>query len=330
MPTVWQPQPQLSCLEIMAMNMRSARRQVPNFSLYGEQPTRFTAVDTVHIEDIPSRSSKYLGQIGSHRHLTLCQCIAVTAGPATAILEDSQVPTDGPTIVIVPAATIHSFRFGADTRGFVLTFELEKLSSMVTPVHRMSIERLFEAPRIIDLRLNAVLDERITGLLEYLLLEFRQPQRLPDTVAAWLACSALWMVGEGATSTTATGLHSSADLDLLREFRSLVQRHYMAHWPVERYACELDLSETSLNRLCRRLTGSTSFDLVQQRVALEARRRLLNVGEPVNTIAHDLGFKDSAYFSRFFRRHSGVSPVEFRRRQAAVKVPIRTDFVPLM
>jgi AraC-like DNA-binding protein len=34
----------------------------------------------------------------------------------------------------------------------------------------------------------------------------------------------------------------------------------------------------------------------------------------VSGIAAELGFKDPAYFSRFFRRHSGVSPNEFRRR----------------
>jgi len=306
--------------------MRPIKRQVPSFSLYGEQPTPAAPVETVHIEDIPSRSGKYLGQISSHRHLTLCQCIVVTAGPVTATLEDSQSSSEGPIAVIVPAGTIHGFRFRAETRGFVLTVNLETLSSLVGPAHRASIESLFVAPRTVDLRLNAGLAARATGLLECLLREYRRSDRLPDTVAGWLACSALWMVAESA-STTPTELHSSADLDLLREFRSLVERHYMAHWAVERYGRELGMSETRLNRLCRRLTGSTGFDLVQRRLALEARRRLLNAGESVSMIANVLGFKDSAYFSRFFRRHIGVSPLEFRRRQIDVKVPAGIDFV---
>jgi AraC family transcriptional activator of pobA len=47
---------------------------------------------------------------------------------------------------------------------------------------------------------------------------------------------------------------------------------------------------------------------------LEARRRLVYAASSVSGIAGELGFKDPAYFSRFFRRHSGVSPVDFRRR----------------
>jgi AraC family transcriptional activator of pobA len=64
------------------------------------------------------------------------------------------------------------------------------------------------------------------------------------------------------------------------------------------------------------LCGTTAFDLIQQRLALEARRRLVFRAHPVQGIAAELGFKDPAYFSRFFRRHCGMSPAEFRRRQA--------------
>jgi AraC family transcriptional activator of pobA len=85
---------------------------------------------------------------------------------------------------------------------------------------------------------------------------------------------------------------------------------------VARYARQLALSESSLNRLCRRLTGHTAFELIQQRMALEARRRLVFVAGSVAALAAELGFKDAAYFCRFFRRHNGVSPGEYRRGQA--------------
>jgi len=105
------------------------------------------------------------------------------------------------------------------------------------------------------------------------------------------------------------------DLDRLRRFRLLIEAHYLKHWPVARYARQLAVSESSLNRLCQDLTGGTAFDVVQQRVLLEARRRLMYVPGSVAMIAEELGFKDPAYFCRFFRRHTGLSPTAFRRRQ---------------
>jgi AraC family transcriptional activator of pobA len=43
---------------------------------------------------------------------------------------------------------------------------------------------------------------------------------------------------------------------------------------------------------------------------------LVFVAGSVAALAAELGFKDAAYFCRFFRRHNGVSPGEYRRGQA--------------
>jgi AraC family transcriptional activator of pobA len=106
------------------------------------------------------------------------------------------------------------------------------------------------------------------------------------------------------------------DLERLRRFRQLLEANHLKHWPVQRYARELALSESSLNRLCMSLGLGTAFEAIQQRLALEAQRRLIFVAGPVAMIAAELGFKDPAYFCRFFRKHTGVSPTVFRHRQA--------------
>ena len=60
--------------------------------------------DALHIEDIQSRSRKYLWKIGTHRHTGLCQCVYVTSGPLAADLEGSQTEVEGPAVVIIPRA----------------------------------------------------------------------------------------------------------------------------------------------------------------------------------------------------------------------------------
>jgi AraC family transcriptional regulator, transcriptional activator of pobA len=284
--------------------------------LYGERTASAANTDTLHIEDIQSRSRKYLWRIATHRHTVLSQCVLVSAGPVTVVLEESTSFFDGPAVMIIPAGTIHSFRFRPDTQGYVLTVNLQHLLSIASAAHYAPIDALFRIPRAIDLQLHAALAARTAQQLECLLQEFRQPERILEPVGSWLACCALWTLAKGARALMPAEMHPGLDLDRLRQLRALIETHYAHHWPVERYARELGLSETSLNRLCRRLSGGTGFDLIQQRLALEARRRLIHLRGSVSGIASALGFKDSAYFCRFFRRHSGVSPNEFRRRHA--------------
>ena len=301
-------------------SIREPRAGVPIFSLYGESQAPSTQGDGVHIESIQSRSRKYLWKIGTHRHALLSQCVLVAAGPVTAVLDDVRTVLAGPAAMIVPAGTVHSFRFRSDSEGHVLTVDLARLLSMATAVHQLPIESLFAMPRAVDLKEQAPLARRVEQLLDRLQQEFLQPDSSAAPIGTWLACSVLWMLAAGTSTHAATAAHAAPgmrghqDAERLRRFRLLIERQYPEHWPVERYARHLALSETSLNRLCRAMTGTTAFELIQLRLALEARRRLIYSLNSVSRVAAELGFQDPAYFSRFFRRRNGLSPNEYRRR----------------
>ena len=229
-------------------------------------------------------------------------------------MEDAAHVLRGPAAIVVPPGAVHSFRFGTDTSGFVLTVDLTKLHSALGASQLSSVEGLFSLPRAFDLGFNTSLAERVVSLLDCLLREYRRPERLPDTISAALAGAVLATVAESCDAAHETRGTSGADLTHLQAFRASVESNFSHHWPVARYARKLKLSETTLNRLCLRLTAQTAFHLIQQRLALEAQRRLIYSGATVSGIASELGFKDLAYFSRFFRRHHGVSPNQFRRR----------------
>jgi AraC family transcriptional activator of pobA len=67
-----------------------------------------------------------------------------------------------------------------------------------------------------------------------------------------------------------------------------------------------------MSRLCQEQLGMTPMTLINARLILEAKRELAHSGLSVKEIAHDLGFSDAGYFSRFFRNHTKLSPSGFR------------------
>ncbi len=301
---------------------RRLRRQIPSFSLYGEQRPGDCPADPLHIEDIQSRSRKYLWKIAAHRHVGLSQCVFLTSGTVIRELEDARGTFAGPVAILVPSGTIHAFKFRAESQGFVLTFDLANLLSQTGTPQRTPIAQMFSMPRTIDLTADAAMAARVAQIFDSLLQEFRQPDGFKSPAIGWLASAALWVLAAHSGTPDDLKPLGRDDLERLARFRQLLERRYPQHWSVQRYARELAVSATSLNRLCRSLTGVTAFELIQRRLALEARRRLVYVPMSVAAIAAELGFKDPAYFSRFFRKHSGTSPGMFRRRQqAGEKVP---------
>jgi AraC family transcriptional regulator, transcriptional activator of pobA len=107
------------------------------------------------------------------------------------------------------------------------------------------------------------------------------------------------------------------DQQRLEQLASLINTHFREHRPAAFYAERIGLSAAHLNRIARSRTGRSLQALIAARLVEEARRSLVFTFLPAQSIAHDLGFSDPAYFSRFFSRHAGVSPAAYRARERA-------------
>ncbi|HEX9806690.1 MAG TPA: helix-turn-helix domain-containing protein [Alteraurantiacibacter sp.] len=78
------------------------------------------------------------------------------------------------------------------------------------------------------------------------------------------------------------------------------------------YANALGCTQKSLNRATQGLAGLNAKDCSARRIALEAKRLLAHTDRPIYLIAEGLGFDEATNFSKFFRKHAGQSPAEFR------------------
>ncbi|MNI30823.1 Virulence regulon transcriptional activator VirF [compost metagenome] len=109
------------------------------------------------------------------------------------------------------------------------------------------------------------------------------------------------------------------DLRIFHRFNELIEAHYQQHWPLSRYAEGIGVTEARLNDVCRRIADLPSKRLIMERLIQEAKRLLLFTGGSANEICYQLGFKDPAYFSRFFQRHVQLTPGEYRQRQSGLR-----------
>ncbi|MBK6593215.1 MAG: helix-turn-helix domain-containing protein [Burkholderiales bacterium] len=74
----------------------------------------------------------------------------------------------------------------------------------------------------------------------------------------------------------------------------------------------MGLTTQRLNRLVRDINGQSALEVVHERLTREACRRLRYIAAPVANLASEMGFDDAAYFSRFFKKRTGQTPLEFR------------------
>ena len=83
----------------------------------------------------------------------------------------------------------------------------------------------------------------------------------------------------------------------------------IARWEI---ADAVGVSEDYLSRVFNRELNISPWDYLNRYRVLQSKHLLLHTNDAVSVIAHQVGFKDQAYFSRVFHKVAGVSPQAFR------------------
>jgi AraC-like DNA-binding protein len=98
-----------------------------------------------------------------------------------------------------------------------------------------------------------------------------------------------------------------------RELINAVEVHFLhKHRPAD-YAKLLNVTVKTLNRMAKQHLGKTVGDMISERIITQAKHELYLSDKPIKQIAIELGFHDVAYFSRFFKQRTTVSPDVYRK-----------------
>lgn len=100
--------------------------------------------------------------------------------------------------------------------------------------------------------------------------------------------------------------------DLFQRFVALVHEHCTEQREVAFYADRLCISTRYLSTIIRSVAHSTAKEFIDRSVVLEIKMLLGSTELSVQEIAYRLHFPDQSYLGRFFKKHTGVLPTEFR------------------
>jgi AraC family transcriptional activator of pobA len=97
------------------------------------------------------------------------------------------------------------------------------------------------------------------------------------------------------------------------EFKRLLNYNITKHNSVKFYATELNITPNHLNKSVKATLGSSASTLIDEMLILEAKVLIQKSDMAVSEIAFEIGFEDVSYFARFFKKHTGFAPTEYRK-----------------
>jgi len=294
------------------VNRKSAARRIPAYFLYGEAPRRITGA-LLHVETIEARSARHHWKIEPHLHHALHQMIVVLRGRGVVLAEGTRSQYRPPALLVMPAGSVHGFEFEPGTTGYVVSLSVELQRDLAR--RDSGVDALFSQPATVELHREAVNATDLPRSVRLLAREFARGGN-----GHQLALYGWTEVLLGNALRLAENLPGPSDRAigqrrlLIARFNDLVERKFRDEQSVAGYARLLHTSQSRLRSAALELTGQSPMQLIHARLLLEAKRQLHYTDSSIGEIALALGFADPAYFTRFFSRHTGLSPRSFRQR----------------
>jgi AraC-like DNA-binding protein len=99
---------------------------------------------------------------------------------------------------------------------------------------------------------------------------------------------------------------------LVKRFFHLIEENNQKNLSLADYARILGITPNHLTQTVKLLTGKTSTQIIKAKQLLEIKRLLVHTNLNISEIANQLNFEDQSYFTKFFKRETGLTPLQYR------------------
>lgn len=244
----------------------------------------------------------------THRH-NFYFVLALQKGRGKHVIDFNPYHVKDNSIFIMRPGQVHQLELKSGSAGYLMEFNNEFYQLNDRGTHQV-LKRAASTNLCV---LKSVPFENLRDILERIFNEYRDSKEgYHEVIRAHLDIFFIEFVRHRQQVKSPTGKGSPYEQERLEDFLHLVETNISSKKKITEYADMLNLSAYQLSAITKSVLGKTPSDLINEHIVLEAKRYLLAASDQVNQIAWHLGYEDTSYFIRFFKKHTGLSPDAFR------------------
>ena len=267
-------------------------------------------------ELVADRFSNYLHEHRNlhfpHKH-SFYQLVYFSKGSGRHSIDFISFPVEKGQVYFMIPGQVHDWEFEQEPDGFIINFSRQFFHDFIADPEYLEQFSFFSGMAAQQV-LNIPAEGRkpIEQLLQTIVEEANSVKPLKDDFTRAALIQLLIRVSRYA-APQADSQQGNYNSLILKNFLRLINRHYKEKKLTKDYAAMLYVTPNHLNAVSKDLLGRPAGELIRDRVILEAKRLLINAKLGISEIARELDFADNSYFSKFFKKYTGVTPEAFRK-----------------
>ena len=284
-------------------------KKIPLYKFYKRKYGKELLIDVLDLEYIKVG----IRRTPVHRETFFCIILITGGSGEMAVNGHRRMVKEGDVICSRPGE-IWEWQPDPQLQGIVLIFEGQFLLSFFNDPLFLDRFAYLRPDRLSPFLFpDEALQERLHSLLFQMKAEIDDHTEKDQHILRAMLYEALMLL-DRAESPVADGQPMS-DVSICRHidrFTALVQKECTLHHDVEHYAGQLCITPNYLNKIARQSLGVTAKQYIRQRLLEEAKRLLAYTHLTITEIADELHFDTASYFVRLFRKHIGMTPLQYR------------------
>ncbi|WP_010134668.1 AraC family transcriptional regulator [Ochrovirga pacifica] len=257
---------------------------------------KLAAVENIKIEPF-DKSKRYTKP---HRHSKYLELVYFTQGTGFHHMDLNSYKIAPPVVFLIKKEEVHHWEITSEPEGYVMIIKEDFLAHTLDKHINTQLLRLSENQKIEIHEEDAV----ICSLFDMLSQENKNPKSSVELIEGMLKALLSKILSYTQDITTVD------KKDKMTQFVNLLNDCLKNN--VAFYADQLHISAQNLNQICKRKLGKTASQIIADHMVQEIKRLLVYTNKSVGEIAFDLNFKDVSHFVKYFKRHTGLTPVQFK------------------
>lgn len=292
--------------------MKSNSEQIPVYSLHNfSSPDKNSRQFQVEVFD----ANRHFSVKYPHRH-DFFEVLYLSKGTGFHVIDGNKYEIKPPCVFFMSPGQAHKIEFSSDIEGFIFIFTAEFYL-----INQTNQNRLIEFPFFFTIRQDnpPLLLSTLEGVLflESLFQKGIAELKRGEKFSVELLRSILDLILTSSSilyKTDENKLTKGKGHIVVKKFFQLVEEHYQQNLTVTEYADMLAITPNHLTQTVNQLTGKTSSQIIKSKQVLEIKRLLVHTNLSVTEIANRLNFPDQSYFTKFYKRETGISPLQYRTK----------------
>lgn len=276
-------------------------------------------VEVIALEDFFARK-KTIHLLRRPYRVRFHNILYITSGNGTHYIDFEPYDFSPGSLLFISQEQVQVFDAKPDVSGYLLLFTNEYLEKNLIHSELLSLYRLYNYHLHIPvLSANETVAESFEAIFKELKREYDHPLSFGKEEILRLLIKTMLLKAERIKSSLVGDIKISDWLIKFSKFKELLQKRFSEDRSVKTYAGELKISSKHLNTICKSVSGMTAKQFIDNATVLEIKRVLVTSDTSIQEICYACGFDEPTNFVKYFKKHTGQSPSQFRKKYTSEK-----------